>query len=363
MKLCGIDFWPAFQASGATNFYGDGWGRGHEWWYDKWLRSVGLNWRNSTVVTKTTTLLPRAGNMPLKKDGVTPKEWAPRCIIVNWEKKVVLNAVSLSGPGLEFLLQSGEWHKRTEPFFISVMSLQQTAEGRLAELDAIFDRLGSAKRHERFRADWGVQINFSCPNGGVNPSDLIDEVLPVLRLADKHLPDTVPLMPKFGPEAHHASMQKIVKHSRCNAICAFNTLPFGKQPTWAKEAPPVDWIGLFGTDDPKNSPLARRFPVPEGQRPFAGGLSGAPLLPFVLEWVRAVRALGITTPINAGGGILSPNEAGRVFDAGADSIFLGSIALLAPTKVRATIEYANQYARALAQNALLCAPPYMEYNV
>lgn len=346
MILSGINFGPVFQASGATNFYGHGRGRGHGWWYHKLLRPFGLNWDGSTVVTKTTTFLPRPGNMPLKKDGVTPKEWVPRCIVVNRKKMAALNAVSLSGPGLEFLLQSGEWQKLTRPFFISVMSLAPTREGRHAEFDAIFDRLASAKRDYHFLADWGVQINFSCPNGGVDPNDLIDEVVPRLDLAGRHLPDTVPIMPKFGPEAHPNSMLRIVKHPRCSALCFCNTMPFGKHPKWATSVPPIDWKGIFGTDDPKESPIAKRFPG------FAGGLSGAPLLPFVMEWLRAVRALGITTPINAGGGILSPMDVSRVFDAGADSVFLGSIAMLAPTQVGQTIRSAHLYARYLPQNVV-----------
>lgn len=348
MILSGINFGPVFQASGATNFFGHGRGRGHGWWYHPPLRPFGLNWNDSTVVTKTTTFLPRPGNMPLKKDGVTPKEWLPKCIVRNKAKNAVLNAVSLSGPGLEFLLQSGEWQKLTSPFFISVMSLAPTREGRHAELDAIFGQLGSAKRREHFRADWGVQINFSCPNGGVDPNDLIDEVVPILELADRHLPDTVPIMPKFGPEAHPNSMLHIVKHQRCSALCFCNTMPFGKHPKWALSVPPIDWKGIYGTDDPKESPMAQRFPG------FAGGYSGAGLLPFLLAWLPMVRNLGVQTPICAGGGILSPMDVSRVFDAGADSVFLGSIAMLHPTRVRETIRFAHRYAHYLPQNVPLC---------
>lgn len=336
MTLRGIDFGPVLQASGATNFYGPGLRRGHGWWYHKPLYFFGLSWRGSTLVTKTTTLLPRHGNMPLKKDGVTPKEWMPKCVIVNRGEMTALNAVSLSGPGLTFLLRSGEWQRLTWPFFISVMSLAPTPGGRMAELDAMFEQLASAKRGMRFRAGWGVQINLSCPNGGVDPNDLVNEAMPTLELAGNRLPDTIPVMLKFGPDADPSSMPSIARHHRCDALCFSNTLPFGKHPGWAKYVPPVDWTKLFGTNDPKGSPIAKRFPG------FAGGLSGAPLLPFVLEWVSAVRALGITTPINAGGGILSPKDAGFVFSAGADSVFLGSIAMLAPTKVQTTIRGAHR---------------------
>ncbi len=332
MTLRGIRFQSVLQASGATNFDGRG------WWYHRPLHPFGLDFTDTTFVSKTTTLLARPGNMPLKADGKTPQEWIPRCIIVNRKKKAVLNAVSLSGPGLEALIQSEMWQRKHQPFFISVMSLQPTPAGRRAELEGIFGRLAAAKKYEFFHAEWGIQGNFSCPNGGVKPDDLVDEIVPILEMADKILPDTIPFMVKVGPDCHPKSILRISTAPRCDALCAFNTLPFGKHPTWATEAPPIDWRGIFGTDDPKESPMARRFPG------FAGGYSGAGLLPFLGEWLQKVRALGVSTTINAGGGILSGEDAEQVFDAGADSIFLGSIAMLAPTQVRKTIRAAQSYA-------------------
>lgn len=339
MILRGINFGPVLQASGATNFYGHGHGRGHGWWYHSVLHYFGLDFSGSTVVTKTTTLLARLGNMPLRNDGVTPKEWVPKCIIRNRPKLCVLNAVGLSGPGLEHLINSGQWQRRTTPFQISVMSVQGTPEGRQTELEGIFYRLTAAKKYEHFRADWGIQVNQSCPNGGLNPNDLIPEVAPMLEMAEKTLPPSVPLTLKFGPEVHPRSMLRIANHPRCDALCFCNTLPFGKQPLWAKKTPPVDWKTLFGTEDPKESPMAKRFPG------FAGGLSGAPLKPFLLEWLCEVRKLGIRKPIIAGGGLLSANDAYLAFDAGADAISPGSVAMLAPTQVRPMIRGAHEYAR------------------
>ena len=331
ITLRGINFGSVIQPSGATNFDLKG------WWYHKPLHFFGLDWSGSTGVTKTTTLLARKGNMPLKTDGKTPKEWLPRSIIVDRKKKAVLNAVSLSGPGLEFLIDSGWWQKLNKPFLISVMSLEKTADTRKAELRAIFEILSFAKRSGQFHTNWGVQINLSCPNGGVNPNDLVDEAVPILESADGILPDTIPVMPKFGPEIHPRSIARIVKTPRCDALCVFNTMPFGKHPAWSTESPPIDWKGIFGTDDPLKSPMAKRFPT------FAGGYSGPDLLPFLLEWLRKVRARGIDIPICAGGGILCPKNVGHVFDAGGDAVSFGSIAMLAPTQVQATIREAHRY--------------------
>lgn len=356
MILRGINFGPVLQASGATNFYGHGRGRGHGWWYHKALHYLGLDFRGSTVVTKTTTLLARAGNMPLKRDGVTPKEWVPKCIIIDWRKQCVLNAVGLSGPGLEHLLNSGKWQQRPEPFQISVMSVQRTSEGRQTELEGIFYRLAVAKKYGHFHADWGIQVNLSCPNGGLDPNDLIPEVVPMLEMAEKTLPPSIPLTLKFGPEVHPSSMLRIANHPRCDALCFCNTLPFGMQPLWAKRTPHVDWKALFGTDDPKSSPMAKRFPG------FAGGLSGAPLKPLLLEWLHAVRILGIQKPIIAGGGLLSAEDAGFAFDAGADAVSFGSIAMLAPTKVASAIKGTHWYARWHSRRPVLHERT-LEYNV
>lgn len=341
MNLRGIRFKPVQQASGATNFFGPGRGKGHGWWYHRLLYPFGLDFSEATFVSKTTTLHPRPGNMPLKKDGVTPMEWIPKCIIVDRQNKAVLNAVSLSGPGLEALLLKGGWRELTSPFFISVMSLAPTPTERLAEFRAIFACLSTVKRFEYRRAYyWGIQINLSCPNGGVDPNALIEESIPVLDLANTYLQDSIPVMLKFGPEANPSSMLRIVKHSRCDAIHFCNTMPFGKYPTWAEEArvPPVDWMKLYGTDNPKKSPMQKRFPG------FAGGYSGAKLLPFVLTWVHAVRSLGITTPICGGGGVLSGDDGCAVIDAGADAVSFGSIAMLAPAQVRRSIRKTHHYA-------------------
>ena len=350
MNLRGVNYGPVLDASGVRNFHK----RGYPYHY---LFSLfGLRFRGSSFVTKTTTLLAREGNMPLRDDGVTPKELIPRCIIRKEKQKVVLNAVSLSGKGLEFYINAGWWQKFTEPFQISVMSLAPTAEGRRAELGGIFSRLAAAKRFERFRADWGVQVNLSCPNGGLDPNALVEEAIPVLGLAEKELPESVSVTLKFGPEVHPESMVRVSKHPRLDALCVFNTLPFGKQPTWIRKSNPVDWKGLFGTDDPKESPIAKRFPG------FAGGLSGAPLRPFLCEWLERVRLLGVTIPIIAGGGLLSGEDAGFAFDAGADAVSFGSIAMLAPTKVASAIRGAHWYAKEFSRKPVLHERA-LEYNV
>ena len=250
--------------------------------------------------------------MPLKQDGMTPKELLPRCIIVDRSNKLALNAVSLSGPGLEFLLDTGRWQARTDNFFISLMSLAPTPEARLNEATEKFLMLSRRKRE--FKGSFGIQYHLSCPNGGLNPLELVAEAVPILEKADRILPPDVPFFYKFGPDLHHIAARRIMAHRRCDGLVIFNSMQFGTHPIWA-HTPPVDWKKLFGTDDPRESPMAKRFPG------FAGGLSGAPLFPFLLEWLNKAREVDTTDKhIQVGGGLFSTEAIDAVRKAGADSV-------------------------------------------
>ncbi|HTM68846.1 MAG TPA: HisA/HisF-related TIM barrel protein [Candidatus Binatia bacterium] len=311
MRLRGIDFGPVLDASGVRGFFGEGYAH-HALW-----KPFGLSFEGSTFVAKTTTLGPREGNMPLGAD-LRPKELVPRCVIAKPLKGVALNAVGLSGPGAKALLETGRWQARTEPFFISFMSVAPSAAARQRELEDFIclcmEHLGG------FQAPVGLQLNFSCPNVGIDPSRLIEEVAWALRTAS--LP-RVPLMPKFNVLLPPEAAAEIAGLPACDALCVSNTLPWGALPDR------IDWQGLFGS---ATSPLAHLG---------GGGLSGAPLLPLTGAWVRAARAAGVRKPINAGGGILRAADVDTLLDAGADSVFIGSMAILRPWRVARAIRRAR----------------------
>ena len=95
MKIRHMQVEPAWGASGVQGFF-----EKDKYWYHKLFAVFCGTWfLFHTFVAKTTTFAKRAGNMPLEKDGITPLEWVPKCIIVKWWKRAVLNAVGLSGPG------------------------------------------------------------------------------------------------------------------------------------------------------------------------------------------------------------------------------------------------------------------------
>lgn len=311
MKLRGIDFGCVLDASGTEGFFGEGY---------LYQKALGINFSGATFVAKTMTLRPRAGNMRIREDGSLPwRPLRPDCIVVKPFKGVALNAVGLSNPGAESLLAQGKWQKRKDPFFLSFMAVGATREERMKELEEFIDLLFYFKKD--FRAPFGLQTNRSCPNVGLHPEKIVEETIDVLTAVSVL---DIPIMLKFNILLPVEEALKISKHSACDALCVSNTIPWGALPSL------INWRELFGLDE---SPLKKYG---------GGGLSGAPLLPLVKRWVKSARFAGITKPINAGGGILHPDDVDTLFEAGADSVFVGSVSFLRPWRVRAIIKRTRQ---------------------
>ncbi len=311
MRLKNIDFGKVTGASGVQNFFGEG------YWFHRYLKPFGLDFSGATFVAKTTTLHPRIGNMPLNDD-YAPKERVPPCVFVRPWKGIALNSVGLSGPGAQALFETNRWQERRNPFFISFMSVAETPHERTEELRDFVDLF--FRYLPEFHAPVGLQINYSCPNVGLHTEMLVNEVSEGLTIASAL---GIPLMPKFNVVLPVRVALKVSRHEACDAICVSNTIPWGQLPDR------IDWKGLFGS---LTSPLAHLG---------GGGLSGKPLLPLLLEWLEDARVAGIKKPINAGGGILSFQDARSVFHYGASSIFLGSIAFLRPWRVNGIIRNIN----------------------
>lgn len=337
MILRGIDFGPVWGASGVQGFFGEGY-KYHG--ILQILFPTRFFFEGMTFVAKTTTLHPREGNMPLRGDRITPREWKPRCIHLTrnmWRKGIALNAVGLSGPGAEFLLKTGKWQARRNPFFLSFMAVGATREARLEEMRGFVRLLKSYL--SQFKAPVGLQLNLSCPNVGIHVDALIEEAHELLSEASKL---KIPLVVKLNVLVSVKVACVIASHSACNALSVSNTIPWGALPHR------INWKNLFGTE---TSPLAHLG---------GGGLSGAPLLPLVAEWVSEARCVGLTKPINAGGGILSPSGVSTLFHAGASSVAIGSLVMLRPWQLqpvirRAWIEHKEISRRANEQTAYSCA--------
>lgn len=312
MIIRGLRFKNVFNASGARGFYGEGY-----WFHNVW-RPLGLNYSNSTFVAKTTTLNARIGNMPMNPQTLKPRAMAPKCIVVKPLDGIVLNSVGLSGPGLMRLLPYWEKLRGGDPFFISYMSVEQTPEMRLNEARTFVGRI--INQYHRVPQNIGIQLNFSCPNVGLDPAVFANEIRGIL---DEFQILQVPLLAKLNVTFPHEVALAIEQHEALDGIVMGNTVPWGKLPDQ------LDWKGMFGSE---TSPLAHLG---------GGGLSGKPLLSLTAAWLFNARAMGFRKLLIGGGGVLDVDDANRLLDSGADGIELGSASILRPWRVADIIKHVN----------------------
>ncbi len=311
MKLRNIDFGNVLCASGTRGFFGEGYP------HHKYLKSLGLlSFDDVTFVSKTVTLLGHKGNMPLKADS-TPKALFPDCIKINFRNDTILNAVGLSNFGLGYYLGDGRWQAREKPFWISVMSIGDTKGRRLDEAYLISTMLSAYKKD--FSAPFGLQINLSCDHTRLKPSKIIEETSEILNV---YSGNNVPLMPKFSiASAPLDAIMELNDNPNCDAVCFSNTLPFG----WRG----IDWEKAWGTT---KSPLKHLG---------GGSLSGRVLAPLVCEYIIRLRERGFKKHINGGGGIFNSRDVNKYHEAGASSIFVGSVAIFQSWKIASIVKTAN----------------------
>lgn len=317
MRLRGIDFGYALNASGARGFWGEGY-----WFHSLW-KSWGLDYDGAAFVSKTTTLARRAGNMPLV-DAIRPRELIPRCIVVKPWKAVVLNAVGLSGPGAAHILQRWSSAPGTlprGPKMLSFMAVADTSFARREEFrHFVVLLLAHVPIGHPLRKDGlGLQLNVSCPNVGVDHRRIVAETYDMLDEAARL---RMPVLVKVAATMPVEVAQVIAEHPQCDGLICSNTIPWGQLPDR------IDWKGLFGSE---TSPLAEFG---------GGGLSGRPLLPIVADWISGARRSGIKKPIVGGGGVLCADDVDPIVRAGADAIEIGSAAILRPWRIASIIHRA-----------------------
>lgn len=314
MQFNGIAFGNCFDASGLRGFFVEG------YWFHRWFRRLfGLCFNGSTFVMKTFTAYEQKGNLPWKAD-FSPAERFPRCIKVNPFRRMVGNAVALSGPGLEPLLNTGRLQALTEPFMFSFMAVGHTAQARMDETKAMVQILGP--RLNEFRAkEKAMQTNWSCPNVKHILAELIREWEQMLKISREL---GVPLVPKISITTPIEAVMELQQNTNCAGLCVSNTVPW--------DCPIIDVPALWGK---KISPFMRKFGV-------GGGFTGAFLLDYVCNYIVRLRNAGFTKPIIGGGGILNWRGVDRIHAAGASSVSVGASAVfLAPWNVTSIIKRAN----------------------
>ena len=324
VQLRGIYFPSVCNASGAQGFFGEGY-----WYHGLFMLKRAL--KRVGFVSKTTTIEPRLnpgkkqGNMPMTPDGITPKEWKPKCIIVNPWTGDVLNAVGLSGPGAKSLIERKIWQRRdSDPWFLSFMSVLSEKQARLDQLKEWVRLLLASKIHN-WNSCTGIEWNVSCPNTKLDPSDLIGEIgegLDILGALN------VPIRIKFNALAPVREIAELImSHPACDAVVMGNTIPWGKFPEI------IPWRKCFGSDI---SPLKHLD---------GGGLSGPRLLPIHCQWIQEAIGYGLQKPIWGCGGIYSPRDVDSYKEAGASGIQIGSGAIVRPWRMARTIRHANRLFR------------------
>ena len=317
-KLKNVIFDVVFTASGTLNFFGQRWPihRLYKLLFGKRFDFIG-----STFISKTTTLFKREDGMPLT-DKLQPKKIFPDCVRVYFWKGLVLNSVGLSGPGAVDLLTRNKWQNRIKPFMISFMGLDKTLKERLKEAAFFVYSLEVFK--SEFKAPFGIQVNVSCPNTIYSTKDMLKSSLAIL---EKFQRLSVPIDLKIGVadaiEAGVEFIKEIEASGLCDCLTCSNTIH------WGKISDQIDWQKLFGSD---KSPL---------EHLGGGALSGKPLKPIVLDWLKNVREKGVSMPIKAGGGILCSKDASDYIDAGATALEIGSVAILRPWNVQSIIQTGN----------------------
>lgn len=326
----GINFGSVFVASGALNFFGEGWP------YHKVCRFIpGFNFQGATFVSKTTTLDPRTGNMPLKAN-LMPRKLLPPCIWVNFKKGMVLNSVGLSGPGAKALLQERKrkWQERERSFLISFMAIGETLEKRLKETES-FTQLIKIHKPD-FKTTFGIELNISCPNTQHDPKLLEKEALTQLEILSKL---EVPLVLKVNALISTEVLVKIDHAKACDTITISNTIP------WGQLSSMIRWTELFNLQlDPRGREvILEESPLWQRNHDFGGGgLSGWPLVDVIHLKIHAMRKAGVNLPIIAGGGIgcrrVWHHDITLLQEAGANAISIGSVAILRPWRIQSIIQ-------------------------
>jgi len=326
LTLRGINFGKVFNVAGGRNSFGSG-SIGGGWRQHKPLKLIpGYSWKDSTFISKTTTLHPLAGNMALRSD-LQSEKYLPDCVYVDWLKAIVLNDIALSNPGAEKLLSFDIWQKKTEPFLISFTPVAETTPGRIEETIEFCSLI--KKELHFFRTKFGLEFNLFCPN--FKELITITEAAKILKVA-KLIVSDVPLLLKINALTSPQEGKQIADTSYCDAISVSNSIPWLQNAAWTnKSATQIDWLGLFGTDI---SPLK--------QRGYGnGGLSGWPIFNLVVEWVATARDIGITIPIKAEGGIQKEEDIRWLATVGANAIGLGCVSFLRPWRLQGLIDYGN----------------------
>jgi len=302
-------FGRVYLASGVKGIDGEG------YWYDRWYRAIpGYNWKGATFIAKTVTLEARDGNLPLKEN-LQPKQHFPKCVKVYPFRGAMMNAVGVSSPGLQAVLDSGVWYTRTKPFLISLIPVKHSSADRISEMEACAQLIQA--NLDKFQTQIGLQLNISCPNVHIDFEMHMEDVTKCIEILKK---TGLPLDLKVSVGFPAPLVRRIANMHNLECVTCSNTIPYG----WFKTR--INWENYNHLVDLGG-----------------GGLSGKPLLPFVLDWIREyTSSVWSGVAVKGCGGIMSKEDVASMERVGAKAVELGTVKLLRPWRVRGIIKEAER---------------------
>jgi dihydroorotate dehydrogenase (NAD+) catalytic subunit len=250
--------------------------------------------RLGAVVTKTTTLRPRAG-APAPRIDETPAG--------------MLNAIGLQNVGMDVVVREMApiWERWKTPVIVSVLG---SSVGEYGECAARLEGVAGVS---------GIELNISSPNaqqGGMEFGQ--DAATAAAVTAACARATTLPLIVKLTPNVTDiVSIARAVVEAGAGALCVINTL----------QAMSID----VRTRRPR---IARVF----------AGLSGPAIKPVALRMVWQVAA-AVRVPVIGCGGIATANDALEFLMAGATAVQVGTATFREPAAPLRVLDGIERYLR------------------
>ncbi len=229
----------------------------------------------STITMKSTSLNPRKGHK-------NPS------ILTDYDRGYVLNAVGLTNPGIQSMLQT---YKQLMKIKGQGQALIASIFGnKIQDYKSLCETIGTS-------ADF-IELNISCPNvhrEGRMFSQHIQDVEDIIKQVKQI--SKVPIIVKLSPDVSNiGEIASVAEKAGADAICAINT------------------IGAMSFDIYSKKPiLTNGF----------GGLSGPCIKPIAIKRIYEIRQ-AVNIPIIGTGGVLDYKDVLEMICAGADLISIGS---------------------------------------
>jgi dihydroorotate dehydrogenase (NAD+) catalytic subunit len=244
------------------------------------------------IVTKGTTLRPRAGNSPRR---------------IAETASGMLNSIGLQNPGVDAVRRdfAPRWARWELPVIVNVAG------------DREEDYVEIARRLDGVPGVSGIELNVSCPNVAAGMQFGVDARLAGRLTAAVRAATSLHLMVKLTPNVTDlVPIARAAADAGADSLSAINT-----------------YVGMA-------IDVRRRRPVLATE---SGGLSGPAIKPLALRAVWEVVP-AVPIPVVGIGGISSPGDALEFLLAGAAAVQLGTVHYVNPNAAREVLDGIRRYA-------------------